>query len=323
MINRNRHPATAKNTRAKGEDIGSGEKKTATAVVTEVPGLTASPKMLELAPGLYALSIGESKGRRGEVGGMLLPATHISEAMRGSDAHRVAIFPSSDTSDWIGPDGGTIVVKVPTAGGRILITTYRAGDQEAVPLAIQVARLDRPVSGVQPADHGSAASAAGAPQMPSRGVGERELKSAEGPSAKMVKAEIILQVEKVGEQRFETGQWAGNRGGKQRIEAFAVRPLAQISAEDVEYKAFGPNGRETPWVSDAKLCGSRGRGMALTGFAVRLSSRLREKFDAVYEGAFFENGISASRLNGEPCTSSRTDDPLEAVHIRLIERATE
>jgi hypothetical protein len=284
---------------AKGEEAGPGDRKPGASVISELPGLSASPKLLELTPGLYAVSIGESKVGQAELAGLVLPATQISGAMRGSDAQRVEIFPGGDGSDWIGPGGGTVVVKVPAAGGRILITTYRTVRQEAVPLAIQIARLDRPASALP---------------APSAATAE--------PSARMVKAEIILQLEKGGEQRVESGNWAGNRGQKQRIEAFAIRPLAQIPPEDIEYKGFGPSGRETPWVGDAKLCGSQGRGMALTGFAVRLSPRLRDKFDVVYEGAFFQSGVSPSRQNGEPCTGARKDDPLEALNIRFIQRAS-
>jgi hypothetical protein len=67
--------------------------------------------------------------------------------------------------------------------------------------------------------------------------------------------------------------------------------LEALAAEDIEYKALGPNGRETPWVSNAKLCGTRGTGQPLTGFAIRLALHLRDRFDVAHEGAFIEQGV--------------------------------
>jgi hypothetical protein len=97
--------------------------------------------------------------------------------------------------------------------------------------------------------------------------------------------------------------------------------LATLGATDIEYKAYGPGGRETPWVTAAALCGTRGQGIALTGFAIRLAAEPSERFDVVYQGAFVESGVTGPRRNGEPCVPSRIDDALEAMHIRLIERA--
>src|SRR5262249_2789949 len=97
------------------------------------------------------------------------------------------------------------------------------------------------------------------------------------------------------------------------IEAFSVRPLEKLAPTDIEYKAYGPGGRETPWVTSAALCGTRGQGVALTGFAIRLTGEASERFDAVYEGAFAESGVSGQRRNGEPCVPSRVDDALEAM----------
>ena len=58
-----------------------------------------------------------------------------------------------------------------------------------------------------------------------------------------------------------------------------------------------------------------------TGFAVRLAAHLRDRFEAVYEGSFFSAGIVGPHRNGEPCRSASGNDPLEALNIRLIEKA--
>ena len=107
-----------------------------------------------------------------------------------------------------------------------------------------------------------------------------------------------------------------------RIEAFSIRPLERLLPADIEMKGFLPNGAETPWVPGGQLCGTRGRGLPLTGFAVRVVQQT-ERFEVVYQGSFFAAGISQLHHNGEPCRAAAADDPLEAINVRLIERGVD
>jgi hypothetical protein len=277
-------------------------------VVAVAPGLAASVKLLDLASGLYSVIIGDAGERRCAVGDMALPITHVFPTTSG-EGERAEIFAVGDSSGWAGPDGGTIVVKIPRSGGRVVITTYRPAEEESMPLSIQIAPLGQPAqfSGV------SANGATGTRPSP-----DATPDTANEPG---LATEVTLYIDGTGEVRLPGGDWIGTQGESRYIEAFAIRPLEGIEPGDVEYKAFGPNGRETPWVTDLKLCGSRGRGMALTGLAVRVTPNLRDKFDVLYEGSFFNSGISVVRRNGEPCRGTQADDPLEAVRIRLIEHA--
>ena len=97
-----------------------------------------------------------------------------------------------------------------------------------------------------------------------------------------------------------------------------------IAPGDIEFKGFLPRGGETQWVQGGLLCGTRGRRLPLTGFAVRLAPRLATRFDVVYQGSFFSEGISAPERNGQPCRGAGSaDDPLEAMNIRILERSPE
>jgi hypothetical protein len=290
------------------ESASSGFAEEAPAfAISHVPGVTASVKLVELTQGLYGLSIGEAKGTWRELAGMNVPATHITRLPDDGDAG-VEVFGA--LAGWLGPEGGTVAVRIPSDRGHVLITTYRLDDQEPVPLEIQIARIDRPAQKAAQSPSDLQAAPASAERwgwhMP--------------PAAAEIGLEIVLHIERIGDRRFTGGDWIGNRGQRRRIEALSIRPLERLTPTDVEYKAYGPNGRETPWVTDAKLCGTRGRGMPLTGFAVRLAPHLNEQYDVIYEGAFFGSGVAGPKRNGEPCMPSRVDDPLEAVRIRLIER---
>lgn len=258
----------------------------------------AHGRLIILDEGIYALSFAPAP-QAGYAEGMQFPAINVSTPP--SDDHDMAeiVTGSGDLAEWIDAAGGVVVVKAPAGGGVVLVTSY--GPDGATAVAVEVQRL------------GPGASAA-APSSPA---------PAPAAVARELRSEIVLHIEREGDRSFEAQGWAGTRGQRRRVEAFSIRPLDTLAPGDVEYKAFGPSGRETPWVSEAKLCGTRGRGLPLTGFAVRLASHLRERFDVIYEGAFFDSGVAGPSRNGEPCMPKVTDDPLEAINLRVVPRGAE
>lgn len=139
-------------------------------------------------------------------------------------------------------------------------------------------------------------------------------------TSRPVRTEVVLHFQDRGTYRYAMAGWMGIPGGKKPIEAFGLRPLEAVHPNEIEYKALGPNGRETPWVSDAKLCGTRNASLPLTGFAIRLAAHLRERYDIIYEGAFVDSGLAEPSRNGEFCVPAIADMPLEAMRVRLVER---
>jgi hypothetical protein len=276
--------------------------------ISHVPGVTASVKLVELAQGLYGLSIGEVGGTWRELAGTTVPATHITRLPDDGDA---GVEVLGAPAGWLGPEGGAVAIRIPSDRGHVLITTYRLDDQAPVPLEIRIARIDQPAQKLAQSPSVWQATPASVERWGSH--------MPPAAAAAEIGLEIVLHIERIGDRRFTGGDWIGSLGQRRRIEAFGIRALEGLAPRDVEYKAYGPNGRETPWVTDAKLCGTRGRGMPLTGFAVRLAPHLSEQYDVIYEGAFFDSGVAGPKRNGEPCIPSRVDDPLEAVRIRLIE----
>jgi hypothetical protein len=285
----------------------------AAAGIGALSGLVATTKLLELAHGLYGVSLGEVKGDRRELAGLEMPATHVTCFPGGGFDGVELIAASAGPAGWIGPAGGTVAVKIPSERGRILITTYRLADQEAVPLEIQIVRIDRSVQRAPPSTTAAETASAKARQDDAGAPVE--------PAARDLEVEIVLHIDGLGDRRFSGGEWSGSQGQGRSIGAFSVRPLHKLAATDIEYKGFGPGGRETPWVTAAVLCGTRDRGISLTGFAIRLVGQPSEQFDIVYEGAFAQSGIAGPCRNGAPCRPSKADDSLEAVRIRLREWA--
>ena len=281
------------------DSVASGEAATAD-FLTNCAATAAIVNIMRLGEGLHVLEIGETSAPSSPICGLLLPAIQVSAAPTAGRSSVEIIGTDGYGEASLGSDGGTIVVRAPLGGGHVLVTTFSDCGQNAVPPKVDVRRLSR---------------------LGSTGSGFAP--NACGKEPDEIPTEIVLHVERLGDQSFPGRGWAGNRGRRLRVEAFSIRPAEPLAAHDIEFKALGPYGRATPWVSDGKLCGTRGQGLPLTGFAIRLAPHLGAQFDVVYHGAFFESGVVGPNRNGELCVSRIADDPLEAINVRLIRRTAE
>ena len=273
----------------------------------EAPSVAVTTvRMLRVDEGLYALRVGAIAGDPNEIAGMVVPVAHISApfAEDGNGVEIIASFPRK--GPWLDKAGGTVILRSPTGGGLVIVTVYGGSEQATSELSLDLQRLDGPRDGVAEAGRTVAQPAAG----PAPAVGE----------ARDVPTEILLHIERAGDRLFPGRGWVGALGRRMRIEAFSIRPLERLVPADIEMKGFLPNGGETPWIPGGVLCGTRGRGLPLIGFAVRVVAQRAERFEVVYQGSFFTGGISQVHQNGVPCRAATADDPLEAINVRLIER---
>lgn len=260
-------------------------------------------RLLPLDEGLYVIRLGELPGPGGEVAGLLLPAAQVSTPPGEDDGtvEVIAAFPGQGA--WLARDGGTVILRSPPGGGCAIVTAYGIPGAAAVELSLDLQRLDEPVTGLGPPPDMRVAA------PPVAAAGGRELPT-----------EILLHIERTGDRLFPGAGWVGALGRRMRVEAFSIRPLEGLAPTEIEMKGLLPNGGETAWVSGGALCGTRGRGLALVGFALRVAPHRADRYDVLYQGSFFAGGISAARRNGDPCRSAVADDPLEAINVRLVER---
>ena len=254
--------------------------------------IAAGARLLWVEPGLHSLVVAPASAARGTVAGMSLPAIHVSTPS-SHGAAPVELVATRRAGNWIGAEGGAVVLRAPASGGPVLVTSYAPAGQPAVAPNVEL----------RPVDVRGAATPA--------------------PAGQAIPTEIVLHIEREGDRQFTAAGWAGRLGSRLRVEALAVRPLETISPGEIEYKAYTTGGRETPWVSDGRLCGTRGQGLPLTGFAIRLAPHLRNGFDVIYRGAYVASGPAPAARNGEPCFASLRDDPLEAIEVRIVERGAE
>jgi hypothetical protein len=268
-------------------------------------------RMLRLDEGLYALRVGEIAGNLGEVAGMVVPVAQVSVpfAEDGNGVEIVATFPGR--GPWLDKDGGTLILRSPMGGSQLIVTVYGDPGQHTSELSLDLRRLD---------GSGNGAEAAGP-----LGLGAARPTGEPAPAAtgRDIPAEILLHIERAGDRLFPGRGWVGALGRRMRIEAFSIRPLELLPPADIEMKGFLQNGAETPWVPGGQLCGTRGRGLPLIGFAVRVVPQQTDRFEVVYQGSFFAGGISQLHRNGDPCRAAAADDPLEAINVRLIERGAD
>ena len=288
---------------AHGETVPVANGSSVSARTADHLHLPAMASVIRLEQGLYALEIAGGSSRAGEPSGAELPLIQVSSPPIGQTSCVEIIGASGDSGWWIGHEGGTVVVKSPPGGGNVWVTAFGGPEEAPLPPRVEPLLLDR---------------------RRLNGAGSEPLAITTEPIATEpdeIPTEIVLHVERLGDRRFTHQGWVGNLGRKLRIEAFSIRPIEALVANDIEVKGLGPHGRETPWVGAGRLCGTRGQRLPLTGFAVRLAPQVSHRFDVLYEGAFFESGIAGPFRNGELCIPPLADDPLEAINVRVTRRA--
>jgi GT2 family glycosyltransferase/glycosyltransferase involved in cell wall biosynthesis len=130
---------------------------------------------------------------------------------------------------------------------------------------------------------------------------------------------ITAHIRNRGDIAFDGAGWAGVLRQGLWIEAFTIDPPAGIASEDLEYKAITARGWETPWASGGAMCGTRGAGLAIIGFAIRLRGVAAHRYECLYSGAFFDGGIVGPIRNGNPCTLGNATNPLEGIQLAILE----
>lgn len=210
----------------------------------------ADVTLMRLEQGLYALEVGETACPTEEFSGLRVPLIHLAVPPGGREQQVKMLGSSRDDEAWFGREGGTVIVKAPSDGGHLFVTAYSLPGQAVRTPHVEARRID---------------------VRRSNGTGSKCLLD----EAEQVRTELVLHVERLGDKRLPGQGWVGSRGKKLRIEAFSIRPTEVLAAREIEFKALGPKGRQTPWVTDAKLCGTRGQGLPLTGFAVRTRTGYR------------------------------------------------
>ncbi len=309
------------------------------ATVLDMATLHAVTRVIFLEEGLHALhaAAAEEGGVAGQEQrcGIVVPCLHVT-CPPSAELDPVDILTAwNDAGAWLGPEGGSVVVRSPPGGGQVLVTLYGGPDVTAGLLdTLIVQRIARPVAPLRAETRDLAPEAMPEPRpelVAADTPAEIEaLAQAEAPvgaadqvlAADAAEPGIVVEVhvEQLGDSMVASDTWTGEIGSRLQLEGFAIRGTDAAAPVRLEYMAFAPSGRQTRWISDGALCGTRGQGVPLTGFAIRLPAPFAETHDVIYQGAFMESGASLPCSNGAPCLPARDEDVLEAIHVRVTRR---
>lgn len=263
-----------------------------------LPDLRATAQWMTLEPGLYTLRVTGGAAPAGNIG---VPFVQIAEAPGNLPTTTVNFL--GETSANLGAlsrSGDTLVIRVSGGAARMVLTSYTAANQTSG-LAVEVVCLNASRNG------SSAASAQGRPSQLMQRV---------------VPIELIVHVQNRGDLRFADGGWAGCPEQRQWIESFTVTPLEGMTPADIEYKGLTAAGWETPWIGGGTPCGTRGLGVPLIGFAVRLRDPASAAFECVCEAQFVSGARVGPVPGGVLCRSDTVADPLDGLLIRLVAKPT-
>ena len=301
---------------------------------TQPDALSASVQMLPLATGLYLFSVNVAPAASRIQGQLQLPAMHVGlgPGVRADQVEFIA-GPSTD-GGWLFAQGDCLIAKVRGDGAALILTSLRGAGGET--LSIKVERLDGRV------DPAALSRAALPPDpavavLPSAVAGSGGSQRASNPKVRTASKQTASPVDELeplalqigahirarGDMTFSDVPWAGRVGAGLWMESFSIRPLSpQLDAGDIEYKSLTGGGFETPWVTDAAMCGTKQMAVPLVGFAIRLKhGRKTQDYQCEYSG-FFKSGIIVGPIsNGAPCRSAVANDPLEGIQVMIRKRS--
>jgi hypothetical protein len=274
-------------------------------------------QVLPLPAGLYLFSVKAATPIAASVAGQLsLPAVHVGLGP-GVRSELVEFIAGPSTHGaWLFAPGDLLVTKINGTGATLILSSLRAPGGEV--LSIKVERLD---TRAEAAATAPAPAPGTRPTAPSRVPAPSANKTVADAPMNGLPIRIGAHIRTRGDMGFADVPWAGRVAPGLWIESFSVRPLEHFGAQDIEYKGLTGTGFETPWLSNDKMCGTKGMAVPLVGFAVRLKpSATAAAYDCEYSG-YFQSGVTVGPLrNGAPCRSTVANDPLEGIQVRLVKR---
>jgi GT2 family glycosyltransferase/glycosyltransferase involved in cell wall biosynthesis len=255
--------------------------------------LAASVQVLPLPAGIYVLTVQGGTKADASSEGLILPALQVGLAPAKSSAVVEFLGRSATLDRWLARSGDMIIVKISGSGASLLLTSVRLPNSPT--LSIDLRPLDAQPYPIDP-----------------------ELEAAAAASG-LLPAHIITHVQNIGDVHFRDG-WAGCIE-RLWIEAFSMVSVGELPPDAIEYCCITADGFQTPWLSNQLLCGSRGRGMPIVAYAVRLKAEVAERYECTYTGKFVSGSTYGPFRNGDLCRSETPGDPLWGIEVRVAARS--
>jgi hypothetical protein len=128
---------------------------------------------------------------------------------------------------------------------------------------------------------------------------------------------IVGHIQIVGDVAGRAGEWVGRRGSGRWIEGISLTPGPGLAAQDIEYRVTLAPGRITRWLPAGMFAGTRGLGVPIFGFAVRLTGEAALRYECVFDAVFLDGSVATG---AGPRHVFSITAPLEALRVRLRPR---
>jgi hypothetical protein len=252
---------------------------------------------LNFPEGVYSFTVKGGGSLRDGSEKLALPALQIGISPSQSSGQIEFLTGASTVDRWLAYKTDTVVVRILGGEASLLLTSLHKQDSPS--LAIEVERLNA---------------------RPSRLLAKpKDAESYIAEPGGSLPVRLTAHIRYVGDLDFDAG-WAGWPGQKLWIEGFAISSVGSMSADCIEYRGLVANGLQTPWLPGQALCGSRGCGLPLIGYAMRVKHELADRYECVYSGRFFSGATVGPIQDGLLCSSDLPSDPLEAIEVRILDR---
>ena len=274
-----------------------------------------SAYVLQLPVGLYLISLRPTQGLPNEQN-LIFPGVHITTAPDTETQNIKFMVAPTMKGQWLNTPEDLIIACV-SEDAKIVVTSMRTGGAPAPSIDIEKIKSSNNTK-------------ANSNEIRSNNTNifsvDNTALNSNQPTIQYDPAlglpiEILAHIRHQGDKQFINTPWAGRLGKGMWIESFNVNPLEYLSANDIEYKALTGSGFETPWISNAALCGTKGMSIPIVGFAVRLKQNSRTaELQCEYSAIFYSGTVVGPFKNGKPCRSNISGDPIEGIQIRITKQ---
>ena len=259
--------------------------------------LESSVQVLNLPEGIYSFTVKDGGALRNGSRSLAVPALQVGIAPITSSGKAEFLNSASVHDRWLAYKNDMIVVRIVGGDSSLLLISVQMKDCPSI--SLDVKRLNTSAN------------------LPIQEKAQAQTSDAGSPTSLDVR--LLAHIRYVGDLSFEAGQ-AGWPGQQMWIEGFAITSIADLPQDSVEYCGIMSNGFETPWIGNQALCGSRGGGLPLLGFAIRLTPEIAANYGTEYSGKFYSGSTTGPVRDGVLCSSQLTGDPLEVIEIRIFKR---
>ena len=140
-----------------------------------------------------------------------------------------------------------------------------------------------------------------------------QLGFAQGPLA----LKITAHIQNLGDLKGTDGEWIGTKGESKRLELINIKKDSGPQKVKIQYRCHIENKGDTGWMNGGSDCGTRGQGLRLEAFAVRLTGAGAKNYKLFYKCHLENIGDTKFIKSPNVCGTTGESRRLEALFIKI------